>query len=93
MEYRHSLEEAKMLLNQKLMDFLTDLEEKGVQIIEKDVKIDTNEESWVMSGEFLVQEPVGVSVAIDRTEQAGPGAEETGPLEALEQTEDSGTEQ
>ncbi|MCI9144382.1 MAG: sporulation protein YqfD, partial [Lachnospiraceae bacterium] len=38
-EYKYSLEEAKILLNQKLMDFLTDLEEKGVQIIEKDVKI------------------------------------------------------
>lgn len=92
-EYEYSLEEAKVLLNQKISEYIKSLEEKGVQIIEKDVKIDTNEESWVMSGEFLVQEPVGVSVAIDRTEQAGPGAEETGPLEALEQTEDSGTEQ
>lgn len=76
-EYRHSLEEAKMLLNQKLMDFLTDLEEKGVQIIEKDVRIDTNNDSWVISGDFLVQEPVGKSLETVRPEQEEANQEET----------------
>lgn len=60
-EYEYTLEEAKAALAEKLSAFLVSLEEKGVQIIEKDVKIDTNSGSWVISGEFLVREPVGKS--------------------------------
>lgn len=60
-EYLYTLEEAKKLLNQKLMVFLADLEEKGVQIIEKNVKIEKDDASWVLKGEFLVQEPVRMS--------------------------------
>lgn len=60
-EYLYTLEEAKELLNQKLMVFLADLEEKGVQIIEKNVKIEKDDTSWVLRGEFLVQEPVRMS--------------------------------
>ena len=57
-EHDYTREEAEALLNQKLMDFLADLEEKGVQIIEKDVRINKNDTSWVMEGAFLVREPV-----------------------------------
>ena len=60
-EYLYTLEEARELLNQKLMVFLADLEEKGVQIIEKNVKIEKDDTSWVLKGEFLVQEPVRMS--------------------------------
>ncbi len=60
-EHEYTLKEAETLLKQKLITFLTSLEEKGVQIIEKDVKIDTDSSSWIIQGEFLVQEPVGVS--------------------------------
>ncbi len=60
-EYLYTLEEAKNLLNQKLMVFLADLEEKGVQIIEKNVKIEKDDTSWVLKGEFLVREPVRMS--------------------------------
>ncbi len=67
-EYKYTAEEAKDHLNQKLMDFLTDLEEKGVQIIEKDVKIETGNDAWVLKGQFLVQEPVGASVRTERIE-------------------------
>lgn len=67
-EYEYSLDEAREQLNQKLLDFLASLEEKGVQIIEKDVKIDTNGGSWVIMGEFLVREAVGESVAIEKTD-------------------------
>ena len=67
-EFQYTLEEAKSALNEKLMAFLTSLEEKGVQIIEKNVKIDTNSGQWILSGEFLVQGPVGRSVAIVKTE-------------------------
>ena len=61
-EYEYSLEEAETLLNEKLTTFLSTLEEKGVQIIEKDVRIDTSGGMWELYGEFLVQEPVGRSV-------------------------------
>ena len=61
-EYEYTLDEAKELLNEKLMIFLTSLQEKGVQIIEKDVRIDTNGGMWVVEGSFLVREPAGKSV-------------------------------
>ncbi|MCM1063395.1 MAG: sporulation protein YqfD [Eubacterium sp.] len=80
-EYDYTLEEAKTLLNEKISEYIESLEEKGVQIIEKDVRIDMNGDSWVVSGEFLVQEPAGLSVEIDRTETEAPEAEQTEPAE------------
>ena len=67
-EYEYSLDEAREQLNEKLIAFLASLEEKGVQIIEKDVKIDTNGNSWVISGQFVVREAVGKCAAIDKTD-------------------------
>lgn len=67
-EYEYSLDEAREQLNEKLITFLASLEEKGVQIIEKDVKIDTNGNSWVISGQFVVREAVGENIAIDKTD-------------------------
>lgn len=65
-EYRYTPEEAKEILNQKIIAFLKSLEEKGVQIIEKDVKIDTSGSAWIVTGQFLIQEPVGDSVAVEK---------------------------
>ena len=65
-EYKYSREEAQEQLGEKLFTFLASLEEKGVQIIEKDVKIDTNDNFWIISGLFLVREPVGDSVAVEK---------------------------
>lgn len=67
-EYEYSLDEAREQLNEKLLAFLASLEEKGVQIIEKDVKIDTNDSSWVISGQFIVREAVGESVVIEKVD-------------------------
>ena len=75
-EYAYSPEEAQKLLNEKLVTFLASLEEKGVQIIEKDVKIDTSGDSWVISGQFLVQEPVGDSVAVEKIVIGETGTDE-----------------
>ena len=75
-EYEYTLEEAKELLSEKISEYIESLEEKGVQIIEKDVKIDANGDSWVVNGEFLVQEPAGIRAEIDRTQQAVPGTED-----------------
>lgn len=71
-EYEYTLEEAKGKLKEKIIAFIESLEEKGVQIIEKNVKIDTNSDSWVIYGEFLVQEPVG-----KRTDTVMPDTGET----------------
>ncbi len=67
-EYSYSQEEAGEKLNQKINTFLETLEGKGVQIIEKDVKIEASGNSWVITGQFLVQEPVGDSVAVDKND-------------------------
>ncbi|MCI9337772.1 MAG: sporulation protein YqfD [Lachnospiraceae bacterium] len=67
-EYLYTEEEAKSILNQKLMDFLAELDEKGVQIIEKDVRIERGTDAWTLTGEFLVQEPVRESAETERSE-------------------------
>ena len=67
-EYEYTIEEAENALNEKLISFLTSLEEKGVQIIEKNVKIDTNSGAWILNGEFLVQGPVGKSAVTVKPE-------------------------
>ena len=67
-EYMYTAEEAKEVLSQKLIEFLTELDEKGVQIIEKNVRIDTESDSWVLQGEFLVQELVGLKEETAKTD-------------------------
>ena len=76
-EYKYTRQEAKDILNEKIILFLTGLEEKGVQIIEKNVKIDIDSGGWIVNGEFLVHEPVGKSTATVRPE--------SGELETNEQ--------
>lgn len=61
-EYDYTPEEAKALLQEKINTFLVTLQEKGVQIIEKDVKIDTSGGQWVVKGELLIREAAGVSL-------------------------------
>lgn len=69
-EREYTLSEAEALLNEKCGNFLTDLEQKGVQIIEKDVKIDTDDSGWFLEGVFLVREQIGKSVAVTEGEPA-----------------------
>ena len=68
-EHVYTSEEAESILNENLSLFLQTLEEKGVQIIEKDVKIDTSGSERILQGEFLVQEPAGKRAATDRGEE------------------------
>ena len=75
-EYEYTEKEAEACLNQKLMDFLTELEEKGVQIIEKNVRIEKGTDAWVLTGEFLVQELVGKGVQTERAEVEEAGETE-----------------
>ena len=68
MECTYTLSEAEELLKQKYSLFLTDLEEKGVQIIEKNVKIDTDSGIWILQGELKVREQIGSEIPIPETE-------------------------
>lgn len=60
-EYEYSLKQAEEILNGKINNFIKTLKEKGVQIIEKNVKIDTNSGTWVVFGDFQVIEKIGKS--------------------------------
>lgn len=75
-EHEYTLNQAKEILTEKCNIFLTTLNEKGVQIIEKNVRIDTKSAAWIIQGEFLVQEPVGVSVTIQRQNIGESSADE-----------------
>ena len=75
-EYKYAPEEVKALLNQKLMVFLAELEEKGVQIIEKNVRIEKDSTSWVAAGEFLVREVVGKSAQTEKSDSGETNTDE-----------------
>lgn len=53
----YRLEQAKDILGGRLADFLSRLEEKGVQIIEKNVKMDTADGMWRVTAQLNVREP------------------------------------
>ncbi len=55
-EHTYTTEEAKSALLQKINDFFQGLSKKGVQIIEKDVKIEKGEGEWVLNADLLVRE-------------------------------------
>lgn len=50
----YTKEEAVELMNEKLEQFCEDLEKKGVQILEKNVRIDCNEENCIASGNLVI---------------------------------------
>jgi len=61
LEKKYSKEDAERLLNGQLEQFISSLEEKGVQIIEKDVKISSNNDSWIKSGNLTIVEMITTS--------------------------------
>ncbi len=75
-ERKYTNEESKALIQDEYKKIVESLEEKGVQIIEKNVKIETNDLKWVLSGELTVQEKTGKNVAIE--EQIFTDAEQSG---------------
>ncbi len=58
-------EELKKLLSSELDKFISDLEQKGVQIVEKNVRIEGKGEAMEMNGTLLAVKPTGVSSAIE----------------------------
>ncbi|MBR1771667.1 MAG: sporulation protein YqfD [Lachnospiraceae bacterium] len=64
----YSAEEAGNKLEEEFLQFLQTLEEKGVQIIEKDVKIDTYDLGFLLHADLRVQEQVTKRQATDGRE-------------------------
>ncbi len=71
-EYRYSKEQAKELLLQKINEFFATLEEKGVHIIEKNVRIDTESDHWVLTADLTVEESVGELTDIPMDDNQAP---------------------
>ncbi len=53
-EKEYTKEEVQKIFNKKLSNYYTSLSEKGVQILQKDVKIEHNANNWVIRGNFVV---------------------------------------
>ena len=53
-EKEYSTEEVQKIFNENLSNYYTSLSEKGVQIIQNDVKIEHNVNKWVIRGNFVV---------------------------------------
>lgn len=68
MESLYTETEASEILQEKFLQFLATLSEKGVQIIEKDVKIVKDNDIWTATGEIIVAEPVDTWVQVEETE-------------------------
>lgn len=77
----YSKEELKNIFEAKVQKFIQTLEEKGVQIIEKNVTINKNKSIWTMKVDFTVTEKAGTLKKVDVSQYE----EETLPLE--EQTQ------
>lgn len=56
--------EVKTIFSEKLIKYIESLEEKGVQIIRKNVTINKNQKKWQMDMDFQVVEKTGKNVAI-----------------------------
>lgn len=65
---RYKKEEAENLAKQKLEEFCKELSEKGVQIIENNVMIVTDDNTCTASGSLKVIEPIGIRKATSITD-------------------------
>ncbi|MGN0291636.1 MAG: sporulation protein YqfD, partial [Lachnospiraceae bacterium] len=59
-EYELSKKEAKELAAKNLSLFLSKLEEKGLQIIEKNVIMDTEKNDYLFEGTIITEENFGI---------------------------------
>lgn len=69
-EGKYTDKEMQILLEEKQNAILATLHEKGVQIIQKNVKIDTNSDMWILTGDYLMQGPT--SLAMDTVVEVIP---------------------
>ena len=80
-EKKYTKEQAKLLCQEKLDSVIETLEEKGVQILQKDVKIKKDALYYVLEADFTVVEKTGTLVTTktelsDRTEEGLQATEE-----------------
>lgn len=61
----YTKEEVKQYFNKEILAFVSTLEEKGVQFIEKNVKIEKERSDWKLKASFHVIEKTGEPVPID----------------------------
>lgn len=57
---QYTKEEAKKLAKENLNKFCAVLNEKGVQIVENDVRIETNQKKCITTGKIVVVEKIGI---------------------------------
>lgn len=76
----YTKEEVKTIFSEKLIKYIASLEEKGVQIIKKNVTINKSQKKWQMDMDFQIVEKTGKSIA------AAPGI----TAEELEVEEENG---
>lgn len=66
-DYVYTKEEAEALAAERIQIYISKLEEKGIQIIENNVTIDTNDKQCIISGNFLVLQKIGKIEYIDES--------------------------
>lgn len=59
----YTKEEVKIIFSEKLIKYIASLEEKGVQIMKKNVTINKGQKSWQMDMDFQVVEKTGKNIA------------------------------
>lgn len=72
----YTREQVKELFEEKIQKFIESLQEKGVQIIEKNVTIDKNAGVWKMNVDFLALEKTGILKEIQIPAQEETSEEE-----------------
>ena len=71
-ELSYRREEAGELLGARLYRIVHSLEEKGVQIIQKDVKIETDTKNYILKGNFTVLSKAVESIPMEEEESIQP---------------------
>lgn len=79
----YTKDEVKSLFSEKLNKFVTDLDEKGVQIIKKNVTISKKNKKWQMNMDFQIVEKTGKNIPI--VPEISEQTEETDTVEEAEE--------
>ena len=79
----YTKEEVKSIFSEKLIKYMQSLEEKGVQIIQKNVTINKNKKNWQMNMDFQIVEKTGKNIPIvpQAVQEAGEGNQEAAVLD------------
>lgn len=67
-ECRYSEDEARAMAQEKINNYIDNLQEKGIQIIENNVTIEIGKTKCSMSGNFLVKQKIGQLEYLDGTD-------------------------